>query len=89
MPNGNVLVIVYQVKTGAQMSAIGGPNLTRWTEKVLELQPTGLNTANIVWEWHLWDHLLQNVDASKPNYYTSPLSHPELLNINYANTRTD
>lgn len=90
MPNGNVLIISYELKTAAEVTAAGcTANATRWSEKILELQPTGTNTANIVWEWHLWDHLAQNVDPNKPNYQSSIVNHPELLNVNYNNTGND
>ncbi len=85
MPNGNVLIISYDVKSAATVTAAGGTNnITIWAEKILELQPTGLNTANIVWQWNVWDHLVQNVNSSLANYQTSIVNNPQLLNINYA-----
>ncbi|MCC7464885.1 MAG: aryl-sulfate sulfotransferase, partial [Saprospiraceae bacterium] len=87
LPNGNVLLIVYVRKTAAQVQAAGATvNQERWTEKIIELKPTGLNTATIVWEWHLWDHLVQNLYPTKNNYQPSIIDHPELLNINYNNS---
>lgn len=87
LPNGNVLLISYELKTQAELAAAGGTNtaLTSgiWPEKIIEVQPTGATTGNIVWEWHVWDHLVQNVNSSKANYQTSIVNHPELLNINY------
>lgn len=89
LPNGNVLIIAYELKTSAQATAAGSDTaITIWSEKIVEIEPTGLNTGNIVWEWHVWDHLVQNVDSTKANYQTSILDHPELLNINYL-TRKD
>lgn len=90
LANGNVLVIVYEKKTAAEVQAAGATvNAVRWSEGIYELHPTGVNTADIVWEWHLWDHLVQNVDPNKANYQSSIVNHPELLNINYQNTMTD
>lgn len=85
LPNGNVLLIAYEVKTGAELAAAGGTLglASIWPDKIVEIQPTGLNTGTIVWEWHVWDHLVQNVDPSKANYQTSIVDNPELLNINY------
>ncbi len=86
MPNGNVLMIVWEVKTSAQLLAAG--NTTPHTsnpDKIIEVQQTGLNTGNIVWEWHAFDHVCQSADATKPNYYTNVSSAPHLLNINYKN----
>lgn len=87
MPNGNVILIVYELKTAAQVQAAGATaNAVRWTEKLVELKPTGPTTAQIVWQWNLWDHLVQNLYPTKANYQTSIVNHPELLNINYKNT---
>lgn len=90
MPNGNVLIISYELKTQAELAAAGGTNTaltTIWPEKVIEVQPTGATTGNIVWEWHVWNHLVQNINSSKSNYQTSIVNHPELLNINYKSTK--
>jgi hypothetical protein len=85
LPNGNVLVISYEVKTVAEVVAAGcTQSIEIHSEKVMELEPTGLNTQNVVWEWHLWDHLVQNANPAKANYETSIVGHPERLNVNYA-----
>jgi hypothetical protein len=86
MPNGNVLVVVWQRFSTAEAIANGrNPALvgaSLWSEKILELEPVGADQANIVWEWHLWDHLVQQFDATKPHY--GPVSeHPELVDLNY------
>jgi len=85
LPNGNVLMIAWESKTGSELTAAGGTVslASIWPDKIIEVQPTGLNTGTIVWEWHAWDHLVQNVDNTKANYQTSIVNHPELLNINY------
>lgn len=85
MPNGNVLLISYEVKSPSEVTQAGcSQNITMWPDKIIEVQPTGSNTGTIVWEWHAWDHLCQNVNPAKDNYVTSIAQHPELLNINYA-----
>ena len=53
-----------------------------WAEAVLEIEPVGSNDANIVWEWHIWDHLVQDVDPELPNYGVVS-DHPELQDVNY------
>lgn len=84
MPNGNVLLISYEAKTAAEATAAGASqNITVWSEKIVEIQPVGASGGNVVWEWHLWDHLVQSVDPNKANYYASVSAHPELMNINY------
>lgn len=88
LPNGNVLVISYDVKTAADATAAGSATaITIWSEKVMELQPVGTNSAVVVWEWKLWDHLVQNVNSSGANYKASIIDNPQLLNINYKTTK--
>lgn len=87
MPNGNVMVIAWESKTAAQATAAGSSvSHIMWPDKIVEMQQTGLNTYNVVWEWHAWDHLMQNTNASAANYVTSLVNNPQLLNINYLNT---
>ncbi len=89
MPNGNVLLISYESKTAAQTSQAGcSQSITMWPDKIVEVHQTGATTGEVVWEWHVWDHLCQNVNPAKDNYVTSIVQHPELLNINY-NTSKD
>jgi hypothetical protein len=44
--------------------------------------PTGPNSGDIVWEWHVWDHMIQDYDPSKENYGIVA-DHPELIDINF------
>lgn len=84
LPNGNVLLISYDVKTSAEAVQAGcSQSISIRSEKIMEVQPTGATTGTVVWEWKLWDHLVQNYNSSKDNYATSVLDHPELLDINY------
>jgi hypothetical protein len=84
MPNGNVLIISYEVKTAADVTNTGGnfANIM-WSEKVVELKPVGNNSAQVVWEWKVWDHIVQNVNPTLPNYQSSIVNNPQLLNVNY------
>ena len=87
LPNGNVLVHAWELKTLAQAIAAGRDSsyldsISLWSEKIVEIQPIGANGGNIVWEWHVWDHLIQDFDATKANYGVVA-QHPELLNLNY------
>lgn len=86
LPNGNVLVIAWERKTASEAYALGRQTISNplnemWSEAVLELEPVGTNDANIVWEWHLWDHLIQDFDSTLPNYGVIA-DHPELMDIN-------
>src|SRR4029078_6496731 len=51
-------------------------------DSLVEIKPTGKTTGEVVWEWHLWDHLVQDFDKTKMNY-GDVAKHPELVNINY------
>src|SRR2546428_12721347 len=51
-------------------------------DSLVEIKPTGKTTGEVVWEWHLWDHLIQDFDKTKMNY-GNVAQHPELVNINY------
>ena len=57
-------------------------------KKIIEIQPVGATGGNIVWEWHLWDHLVQDFDSSKPNFGTVNTS-PQLINLNYSASATN
>ncbi|MEI8204042.1 MAG: aryl-sulfate sulfotransferase [Bacteroidota bacterium] len=88
MPNGNVLMIAMEVKTAAQVAQAGSSaNQAENVDKILEVHPTGPTSGTIVWEWHLWDHVCQNYNASKDNYVSSIVNNPQLLNINYNTSR--
>ncbi len=86
LPNGNILAIVWESKTAAEAAAAGrNPAQTGtklWSEKIVELQPSGAGSATVVWEWHVWEHLVQEYDAAKANY-GAVTQHPELINLNY------
>jgi hypothetical protein len=86
LPNGNVLLIAWEVKTAAQGVAAGlNHSGSIWPDHIIEVQPVGSTGGNIVWQWHAWDHLIQDYDATKANYGVVG-SHPELLDINYRST---
>lgn len=88
MPNGHILVIAWEahgqqdaIDNGRDPSSILPAGI--WSEQVVELEPVGTDAANIVWRWHLWDHLVQDFDSTKANY-GSISDHPELLDINFS-----
>lgn len=86
LPNGNVVFITWQLHDSANAVANGrNPSQISaefWSEKLIEIQPVGANQGNVVWEWDVWDHLVQEFDNTKPNYSTVS-QHPELVNINF------
>ena len=89
LPNGNILVIVWEKKTASEAFSMGRESIDNslnemWAEAILELEPVGSEDVAIVWEWHIWDHLIQDVDPSLPGYGVVS-DHPELQDINYGN----
>jgi hypothetical protein len=87
LPNGNVLIIVWELKTQTEAEAAGrDPSLLDegelWPDCILEVKPSGADGGDIVWEWHAWDHLIQEFDDTKTNFGVVA-DHPELLDINY------
>lgn len=88
LPNGNVLMIVWESVSSSEAIQQGrnpsnAPN-TLWPDKIVEVEPSGTTGGNIVWEWHAWDHLIQDYDNTKDNYGVVA-DHPELIDLNYPN----
>ncbi len=89
LPNGNVLLISWEKKTASEAYAMGreeidNPLNQMWSSAIFEIQPDGNGSAEVVWEWHLWDHLVQDCCPDCPNYAVIS-NHPELFNINNGN----
>ena len=87
LPNGNILATVWDKKTANEAIANGrNPDLLInnevWSERILEVKPNGSNNAEIIWEWSLWDHLVQDFDNAKLNFGVVS-EHPELINLNF------
>jgi len=92
LSNGNVLILAVTKKTGTEAIQAGrDPSLLvdneLYNEQILEIQPIGLNTGVIVWEWNVWDHLIQDFDSTKDNYGVVS-DNPQLLDINYVGSST-
>jgi hypothetical protein len=86
LPNGNVLAIAWEAKTAGEARVAGRkpeliPQAGLWPDKIVEIEPQGPRHGKIVWEWHIWDHLIQDYDPGKANY-GKPADHPELLDLN-------
>ncbi len=87
MPNGNVLMLAVNTMTEAEAIQAGRnpSNIVDgklFNEQILELEPVGANGANIVWEWNIKDHLIQDFDVTKDNHGIVE-DNPQLLDINF------
>ena len=90
MPNGHILAIAWEAKTAQEVLAAGRnpkliPKAGLWPDKIIEIEPIDETHGKIVWEWHIWDHLIQDYDNKKANY-GNPTDHPELMDINTGDT---
>ena len=60
-PDGNVFAIAWEHFTPSEALQAGRdtsliPEDGLWSEMILELSPNGEGGADVVWEWHAWDH---------------------------------
>lgn len=86
MPNGNILFLSWEKKTSAEAEAIGFSAGTQIIyDAILEIDPT---TDEIVWQWHMWDHLVQDFDDTKSNFGVIA-DNPQLIDINYLEVPND
>lgn len=86
LPNGNVIAAVWEeIPPGQTVAAGRNPTsyTTLWSAKLVEIKPIGIDSGEIVWQWRLMDHLVQDFDASKSNF-GNVAGHPELLDINFS-----
>ena len=90
LPNGNVLILSRESRSREEAIDLGAnpdslacsPARVRGA-RVVEARPTGPDSAEIVWEWSVFDHLIQDFDPEKPNYGVVA-DHPERIDLNFA-----
>ncbi len=87
LPNGNVLVLSWERLTPEETLALGRapdtlPQQDLWTETIFELKPLGKTDSEVVWQWRLADHTVQDIDTSISNFGVIA-DHPERVDINY------
>ncbi len=87
LPNGNALLICWEMINEKEAIAQGRrPETVKDShlqpDCLVEIKPTGRTTGDIVWEWHAWDHLIQDLDTTKPNF-GRVAEHPERFDVNY------
>jgi hypothetical protein len=85
-PDGTILFIAWEFKSRAAAIAAGRHPAHvgkegMWACCVHEIEPTGADGAEFVWEWHAWDHLIQDIDPEAGNF-GDVAAHPERIDIN-------
>ena len=87
MPNGHVLAIVWEgvgqkdaMRRGRDRDQVAEAGL--WPDAIIELAPKGLTDAEVVWEWHAWDHLVQDRNEEFP-HFGAPKDHPGRIDVNF------
>lgn len=85
LPNGNILMLVVEKKTYDDCIAAGfKPDMLRdrqlFPDSVVEVQPTYPKGGKLVWQWRVWDHLIQDSDRTKANF-GNVAAHPELIDV--------
>ena len=83
LPNGNILIIAWEKKSYQDAISAGRADVINemWPLVIFEIEPSGAHDAIVVWEWHLWDHLIQDIDSNLISYGQIS-EHPELIDIN-------
>ena len=88
LPNGNVLLLLARNRSAAEAIAAGAnpkfvdPELGLTHDVLVEVRPTYPVGGEIVWQWSVWDHLIQDFDPKKENY-GDVAAHPERVDLNY------
>jgi hypothetical protein len=87
LPNGNALLICWEwidekeaVAQGRRPETVKDSHLQ--PDCLVEIKPTGRTTGDVVWEWRSWDHLIQDLDRTRPNH-GKVAEHPERIDVNY------
>jgi hypothetical protein len=93
LPNGNLLLVAWEARSQEEALAMGrekkwAAERGLWPGVILELERSPPLGVRVVWEWHAWDHLVQDIDPDLPNYGVVS-EHPERLDLNFDVTEPD
>ena len=81
LPNGNVLFIAWERIASNEAAQAGVDTTTTdiFPEVLVEINP---NTNQIVWEWHSFDHIIQDRFDMLPNF-GNVSDNPQLIDFNF------
>ena len=91
LPNGNILAVTWQRLYSSEWENLGRTSVNNslnqmWTTAIFEIEPNlETGSSEIVWEWHIIDHLVQDLSSSYNSTYGEISEHPELMDVNCGN----
>ena len=93
LPNGNLLLLLWDpipIDEAVEMGRIPGTVDGEFfvSEKIWEIKPLEDSGYEIVWEWKLSDHIVQNHDPTLPNF-DLPENQPRRIDINKPDSSND
>ena len=75
LPNGNILSLEWvpmskedALLNGRDPELMSESQVDLWFERVTEYKPVGTNSVEVIWQWDLRDHLVQDFDETKLNF---------------------
>jgi len=99
LPNGNILLLTWELIQKDELEVLGrNPNEIAppgfvWGERIIEIKPIGDSEAEIIWEWRIKDHFIQDRDSSLENFgviaENAQLFDINLPDINSSNSHSD
>ncbi|WP_299321127.1 aryl-sulfate sulfotransferase [uncultured Maribacter sp.] len=80
LPNGNIIILTWERRTAEEANSFGYKmDIELFPDGIIEVNP---NSNEIEWQWHMWDHTIQDFDNTKGNYGIVS-QNPQLIDINY------
>lgn len=81
---GTIIALAWELKNADECLAAGRDTSTlargeMWPDWIFEIDP---ELDSIIWEWHTWDHLVQEYDSTKANYGVIADS-PDKIDVNF------
>jgi hypothetical protein len=89
LPNGNILFLAQEIKSKVECLMAGRKREYLFTDEmnsevIIEIKPTGVSSGEIVWEWHVWDHLAgEDGGFANGHPISRDITDPGKFNINY------
>ncbi len=93
LSNGNILMLTWELVYDDELISMGRDPLEisdegyMWSEKIIEIRPVGSDDIELVWEWRIRDHYIQDRDSTKQNFGQIG-EYPERFDINLPDLNT-